>query len=162
MRNGKTIMYVIAGLVGGMGMLYSCKKITTNPAPPEISLLEVNPRIVIAANPNDTVYIRMTFKDKNGDVGIGGNSSDYDMYLIDSRDKSEVGYRIPQLPSETNENKPGLQGTIILAVEAAFLNLREDSAHLESDTLTWDLYIKDLAGHHSNTITTPEVILKAK
>jgi hypothetical protein len=162
MRNRPTIALIATCLLGGATLLYSCKKSEAPPSAPQIALLDVTPRSVVAANPEDTVFISMSFEDKNGDVGVGTSTSDYDLFLIDSRDSSQIGYRIPQLPSETNEEKPGLKGTIILAVEAFGLILREDSLHTETDTLSWKIYIKDLAGHTSNTITTPEVVLRAK
>ncbi len=111
---------------------------------------------VVTAGLDRTIYINFNFEDGDGNIGFGTPN----LFLKDSRDTVWAPFVIPDIPSKfTPEN--GLKGVIQLKYNAAYLLLRNDSLHVNSDTLTWDIYMKDEAGNVSNTITsTPLVLVK--
>jgi hypothetical protein len=108
----------------------------------------------VQAGSDTTLLISFLFEDGDGNIGFGTNN----LFLKDSRDTQWLPYTIPVIPEKFNPDN-GLAGVMIVDYEAAFLLLRSDSLHLESDTLTWDIYMKDQAGNVSNTITTSPLIL---
>jgi hypothetical protein len=112
----------------------------------------------------DTAYIEFSLIDGQGNIGYtnptpGDTSA---IYLKDSRFDS-AGFVPTQFPviDESIENpKYGLQGTcnFFPVPQPA---LRTDSLHtaIGRDTFTYSLYITDRAGHHSDTIVMPPLII---
>ena len=134
-------------------LLFSCNKKHSYSNTPKITFDRLSQNTTQAGS-QDIIYIRFLFEDGDGNIGFGTNN----LFLKDSRDTVFQNYKIPDIPSKFNP-EDGLKGSIQVSYEAAFLLLRSDSLHQESDTLTWDIYMKDQAGNESNTITTSPLIL---
>ncbi len=109
---------------------------------------------LVKAGSDSVIRIRFDFEDGDGNIGFGTNN----LFLKDSRDTVFVPFMIPTIPDKFNPSA-GLKGIIEVEYQAAFLLLRSDSLHLESDTLKWEIYMKDKAGNSSNTITTTQLVL---
>ncbi|MBK7763631.1 MAG: hypothetical protein IPI46_09700 [Bacteroidetes bacterium] len=114
----------------------------------------MQPKIVQAGSSNGGTIISFIIEDGDGDIGFNTKN----LYLKDSRDSTEIIMEIPEIPSDYGPNK-GLKGTVTISYLSAWLLLRSDTAHINSDTLHWDIFIKDKAGHVSNTIQTEDLIL---
>lgn len=134
--------------------LYSCKKKNNYPITPEISYKGLTTNYVKAGG-SDTVAIVMYFTDGDGDIGMGTVNN---ITVEDSRDGSITKFAFPEIPTSLNP-KNGVKGQFVVFYESAFLVTRTDTAHLATDTLHWRIYVTDLAGHQSNTITTDDVVL---
>ena len=131
----------------------SCNKKTKYANVPKLTFREVSPSIVQAGGEGN-VNISFLFEDGDGNIGFGTNN----LFLKDSRDTQLIPYTIPDIPDKFNPES-GLKGIMLVQFPAAFLLLRADSLHKDSDTLTWNIYLKDKVGNISNTITTTPLIL---
>ena len=132
---------------------FSCKKATLD-VTPKITYNSMYPQMIVAGATTGSASIAIHFSDGDGDIGFGTNN----LFLKDSRDSSTVIFAIPEIPMEYSPNK-GITGTILVNYPTALLSLRADTNHLHSDTLCWEIYMKDKAGHISNTIVTDSLIL---
>lgn len=131
-----------------------CTRKSTLSEVPKITFKSLNPQVVRAGSSTEATLISFTIEDGDGDIGFGTRN----LYLIDSRDESEVAMIIPTIPKEYSPKK-GLKGTVEIIYLAAWLSLRPDTNHLTRDTLRWKIYLKDEAGHTSNTIYTDSLYL---
>ena len=144
----------IAGYFVLLGiLLLSCNKSTNVSKIPSISFRSLEPQSVKAGG-DSTVVVKINFEDGDGDIGFGT----YNIYMKDSRDSSVVLMKIPEIPSAYSPQN-GIKGLITVDYLSALLTLRPDTAHINSDTLRWAIYIKDKAGHQSNTILTDSLYL---
>jgi hypothetical protein len=136
-----------------IALLASCNKETKYSNIPKITFKDMSHSLVKAGS-DSVIRIRFDFEDGDGNIGFGTNN----LFLKDSRDTVFVPFMIPTIPDKFNPSD-GLKGIIEVEYQAAFLLLRSDSLHLESDTLKWEIYMKDKAGNSSNTITTTQLVL---
>ena len=136
-----------------VAFLYSCNKETKYSNIPKIKFDRMS-NSIIKAGSDSTIKIRIEFEDGDGNIGFGTNN----LFLSDSRYNDTIPFMIPDIPEKFNPSN-GLKGFIEIEYEAAFLLLRTDSLHVDSDTLYWDIYMKDKAGNASNTIRTSDLIL---
>ena len=131
----------------------SCNKKNKYPNVPKLIFSKLSHGSVQAGG-NETIVISFRFEDGDGNIGFGTEN----LFIRDNRDTLWTPYIIPDIPEKFSPDN-GLAGIMTIDYEAAFLLLRSDAAHTESDTLTWDIYMKDEAGNVSNTITTTPLIL---
>ena len=131
----------------------SCNKKTKMANVPKLTFKAMD-RSTVQAGSEEDVNISFLFEDGDGNIGFGTNN----LFFKDSRDTALIPYMIPNIPDKFNPES-GLKGVILVQFPAAFLLLRTDTLHKESDTLTWDIYLKDQAGNMSNTITTTQLVL---
>lgn len=128
---------------------------------PSISFKALYPDSVRAGSSEDTAYLAFSVRDGDGDLGNQNVSGDYDIFLTDSRDNKVTGYFFPEIPSGVIDPKRGMEGDCFLALYAATLIPRQDSVHKHNgDTVHFEVYIKDQAGHESNRFTTPDLFIK--
>jgi len=132
---------------------FSCSKSRLSKTP-KITYKSLFPRIVTAGASNERTTISFIIEDGDGDIGFKSNN----IYMKDSRDSSTVVLQIPVIPTEYSPER-GIKGTVVIDYLAALLILRPDTAHIESDTLHWEIFIKDEAGNMSNTIITEDLLL---
>mgnify|MGYP001176874269 CR=1 FL=1 len=146
MRN--VLIIAIISLIG-----VSCNKKTKYDNIPKLTFKNLSQN-TIQAGIDTSIYINFLFEDGDGNIGFGTNN----LFLRDNRDTVWIPYNIPDIPDKFNPES-GLNGIIQIDFAAAFLLLRTDTLHALTDTLTWDIYMKDKAGNISNTITTTPLIL---
>ena len=135
----------------------SCEKNTT-PNIPQISLLAFFPYDSMWVNV-DTSYFIFGLEDGDGDIG---NDTTSVIYLKDSRYESAgfVKTPFPAIDPTIEDPKKGLKGTCTFYPVPQPVP-RDDTFHMHHDTLSYELYIKDRAGHESNHIKTNSFIIKA-
>lgn len=113
----------------------------------------------------DTIYITFNFADGDADIGNTPNTgnSNYDIFIKDSRFDSVgfLGYFFPAVDQSIEDPSKGLTGTITFKQPVGLLKFRTDSIHFYfGDTLHYQLYIVDRAGHMSDTIVTPNLYIR--
>jgi hypothetical protein len=154
-------LYLVGIAIVLTGLVASCKKTKNNNTNPVITLQGLDSNTVVSGASNDTVFIRFQVVDGDGDIAhdkVG--SGDHDIYITDSRTGEVLPYWYPDIPSGSINPEEGVNAFVTLRVLAAFISTRLD--HPLGDTLTYDLYVKDKAGHQSNVITTPKVYILPK
>ena len=140
--------------------LAACKKGNNWSKTPNITLKQLAPNTVRAGNSEDTVFVSFSYTDGDADLGVDPQSGFYDIYMKDSRDTTVFRYLFPPIEDDMRDPDRGMEGTFTVFVHAAFLLPRQDSLHLATgDTLQYELYIRDRAGHESNRIITPDIYL---
>lgn len=173
--NPKKISLLIAAIVL---IIYSCKKAEQFSPIPAISFKS----LILQKNSNGfdvNAHVTISFTDGDGDIGyrqLGENGSPYDdpnspyyynfivqMYLLHSGNWSAVGNdtllsgRMPYLTPEGSNKalKGDIEMDVVLPVDTI-------GTPFLIDTLRYDIFIYDRALHKSNTITTPQFIVKVQ
>jgi hypothetical protein len=107
----------------------------------------------------DTCFIQFSLVDGDGDIG---NNSPSQIYLKDSRFDS-AGFQptpFPDIDPTIEDPNKGLEGTCTFYPVPQPVP-RSDSNHLANgDTLFYEMYIMDRAGHESNHVTTHTLIIR--
>lgn len=136
-------LYILSGLALP-ALLTSCGKKDHFPSTPDLQFESINPNVAEAGK-DTLISIVCSFKDKEGDIGgfvyfRQSNFPDFDST-----------YSLPSLPQQ-----PNMQGNIILQLHSNDIIFPFSSG---TDTVTYFLYIKDQAGHTSDTVETSKVVL---
>jgi hypothetical protein len=142
-----------------IGTLAACKDPDAVSPIPYISFEELEPRIVKAASSEDTAYLRFRFSDGDADLGVPTQSGQYDVFLVDSRDGKIREFLFPEIADELRDPTKGMTGSATIILEAALLIPRDSLHTVLGDTLHYEVYVKDRAGHESNRFITPDIIL---
>ncbi|MEO8582908.1 MAG: hypothetical protein ABI415_03870 [Flavitalea sp.] len=97
------------------------------------------------------VVITLTFKDKEGDLGNGSLTylrNRLNVYYPVINDLADsVGYALPEFPKTTS-------GEIKVIIPSGFLSENPQF----NDTVNFKIFVKDVAGNVSDTVTTPTLI----
>lgn len=113
---------------------------------------------------SDSIYIYLKFTDGDGDIGSESTDSLPNLFVIDSRTgNSAESIKIPKLPETGSGN--GIEGEIELKLYTTCClfdnNIPPCSVidGIPQDTLFYKIYLKDRAGHTSDTVYTDPIIL---
>ncbi|MES2515334.1 MAG: hypothetical protein V4580_14370 [Bacteroidota bacterium] len=140
---------------------YGCVKKTTYPTTPTIEYKGFN------AFYGDSADLQITFKDGDGDIGVGENDATptffYTYYYKDTatnnyiayfrplfNDTLRIGYNVKS-PSDSYKGKP-INGEMSIRLQAS----RHDTwvKHVK-----YVFYLLDASGNKSNVVTSPEITL---
>lgn len=111
---------------------------------PVIALLEVGPTTIVEYK--DSVYIKLSFYDANGDLGENFTDDD-NLFVVDDRLGVAHAYRISNLvPGGANV---AIQGELVCLIPSVFM-----TGNGPSENLSYTIYVIDRAGHHSNEVNT--------
>lgn len=141
---------------------WSCLKAPEYPDEPVIDFISLSKNVVKQSQFNeDSTYITFSFTDGDGDLG---DNDSVNIFLTDQRTKiNPTLFKIPFLSQSAGAK--GISGEIKLRVysECCIYPNGETpcypSTTYPTDTLVYSIYIKDRAGHTSNIIYTPPIIL---
>lgn len=133
-----------------LGVITSCKKDKTEPnIIPKIEFISISPSTVVEYK--DAITIVISYDDYDGDLGEN-NANVKNLFVTDSRNNVTYEYRISQLsPSGSTIHIKGNLNTIIKNTAIT------DNSN--SQSVTYSLYLKDRAGHQSNSVTTSAVTI---
>ncbi len=140
---------------------YACRDVDSFPIEPKIEYKGFG--TILGVNNSDSLGIlSIGFEDGDGDIG-SENQENYFISIYQMVDGEMQKVELPDtsvnfnaiIPDLTPKGKyKGIKGTIDYLLELYnFLPL------LESDTIAFETYIKDRAGHQSNVVMTPDLIL---
>lgn len=125
-------------------------KLNTNPS---IEIKNINTTEVL---PGNLLIVNLTYEDKEGDLGGGTITYIRDRLNLKpipdapSNDKADTIIRLlPDFPKTTS-------GEIELKIDGAFMS--EDP--FENDTMNFKIFVNDVAGNVSDTVTTGTVVEK--
>lgn len=140
-----------------------CLKAPEYPIEPQIEFLRLS-RNVMAQSPfnNDSILLTIGFTDGDGD--IGRDDGTFDLFITDTRDSfMPPAYRLPRVPEQGIGN--GISGEISFVVytTCCFFPDGQDPCTVNpafpTDTLRYLIYLRDRAGHQSNVLETPPIVL---
>lgn len=136
-----------------MSVITGCKKEGkdfSDPVP-QLSFVSVTP--ASATEFSDSLVFTIRYRDNDGD--LGENSPDAEnLFLKDNRIGIEYAYRVQQL-APTGSQVP-IEGNLQVVLNTI---ARTDTT-LAQETATFSIYMKDRAGHKSNTVTSSPVTIK--
>lgn len=150
--------------IGLLLTLSACLNPPEYPIEPQIEYLRMTKNFMVQNQLNtDSLLLTIGFTDGDGDIGLDGGG--FDLFITDTRDNfMPPAYRIPKVPEQGIGN--GISGEIsfIIYTTCCFFPNGQDpctpSASYPVDTLSYLVYIKDRAGHQSNIIETPPILLQ--
>jgi hypothetical protein len=121
----------------------SCGKSKNFPSTPDLTFKGISPSEVRAS---DSVQIVCGFRDAEGDIQDS-------IFYKASNNNVFAPYAIPNFPAQRN-----MEGNIILVLERD-LDFSTPVGGAAADTLSFDVYLKDRAGHISDTVRTTKVVV---
>lgn len=112
----------------------------------------------------DSLFVTFRFEDGDGDLGRTDQEPDNNIFFIDERTGTlDNTFAIPTLPADGAGN--GVEGQIRILLFSTCCIYPDGSDpcvpndQYPLDTVQYRIYIKDRAGHTSNEILTPPIIL---
>ena len=134
-------------------MAFFAACITPQEFPPEPFLdnAQVSDTLITAGL--DSLVVSFDFQDGDGDLGNKKNDTLFNIFLVDNRTGFEYPYQMPVL----GKRDQAIKGTVWVTIDAFNVNCRPFNDG--RDTFRYQIYVIDRAGHKSNIIFTPEVIL---
>lgn len=134
----------------GLVLLTGCKKDPPEfPVEPTISFVTYGPRTVQEFQ--DSIAFSIAYEDGDGDLGDGGSGAD-NLFLVDKRIPLTYGYRLRDLVPGTAD--ASIKGVVNFTLANTVL---VGSGNQES--ATFEIYLKDQAGHESNRLTTEAITI---
>ena len=159
------LRYLFIFLCTGFAVV-SCKKPNEVSKIPQISLLRFasgdgSDSMLVNI---DTVFLNFTITDGDADLGVPQPGPLYDIYIKDMRFGNFQGYYLPEFDKSIEDPKKGIVGNCEFQFGTDLLGPRTDHWHdsMKHDTTFIEFYVVDRAGHESNHLTTPKVIMYKK
>lgn len=161
MRKNQNIGIGMAALFIGV-MAVNCITRPDFPIEPVIEFVSMNDNQMVQNSFNtDSIQVTFSFTDGDGDLG---DQDSLNIFIRDNRDQFITSkYRLPELPPEGAQR--GVRGEITLTIYTTCCIFPdgtppcEASLQYPTDTLRYDIYIRDRAGNISNTISTNPIII---
>ena len=141
-------------------LVASCAKNNVSKIP-QISFVSLTPPVFKVSK--DTPILIFHFADGDADLGNDPSSAQKDIYIMDSRfPPLYVGYSFPQIDQSILDPKKGIEGDCTFEFLPSLIGIRDTILHPLYDTMSFSCFIVDKAGNHSDTITTPSIIMRLK
>ena len=133
----------------------ACKDEVQTSDIPTIKYLSTNKIIMRQGDLNqDSIWLNFSFSDGDGDLGFGSSSGNQDIFLIDTRtNQLQDAFKIPDLPEAGGKPISGNASILIFTTCCLFPNNIppcSNPTQFPVDSIRYELYIKDRAGHESN------------
>ena len=115
----------------------------------------------------DTLFMVLGFTDGDGDLGQSAEDTAFNLFLIDKRDGFVANrFKTPVIPPQGAGN--GVSGEVQLMLfntcckfpPSTGLPPCTASTVIPTDSLVYEIYAIDRAGHESNRIDSPPIILR--
>lgn len=145
-----------------LGSIGACVSRPDFPVEPVLEFISMDKNQMVQ-NSFNTDSVRVTFSFTDGDGDIGDNDS-LNIFIRDNRDQFIAAqYRLPELPPEGAGR--GVRGEITVTIYTTCCIFPdgtppcEASLQYPTDTVRYEIFMIDRAGHISNTIKTDPIIL---
>ena len=140
-------------------VLVRCQKPPDFSTTPVIKFVNFN---LTTVHPDkDSLKLTFSFTDGDGDLGYqqGQNTNgDTTIHITDVRvDKKDYTYVLEMPYIDAKGSYKQISGNVVIDM-INICHCRPD--HLNTDTVWYRVKVRDRAGHESNEITTPQVILQ--
>ncbi|MBK6699054.1 MAG: hypothetical protein IPG55_03985 [Saprospiraceae bacterium] len=157
-------MFRIITILCAFTLMWSCQSTDDFSIIPSIKYVSVTKSSLVQGDLNqDSLWLTFSFQDGDGDLAYSANGSEKDIFLYDKRLGLLLdSYKIPELSNTNGNSLEGSMQILIYTTCCLFKdNIPPCSAppQYPTDTLLFELYIKDRAGHESNRITSQAILL---
>ncbi|MCB0507282.1 MAG: hypothetical protein R2739_07440 [Chitinophagales bacterium] len=144
----------------------ACYKTPEYPIEPTVQFVSFDkPNDVYTLDAGEGGNLVLSFTDGDGDLGkLNNEDSSSTVVYRNLRDTAFFGVReyvIPVIPKKGTTD--AISGKIEIKLNDALFNSYATYFILKGisvDTFTYQIYLKDRAGHSSNVITTPSIVVK--
>lgn len=159
----KRQIFLLSGLIL---LLASCQKEPGSyPPEPQIYYQKVIPNVMNLGDTISKIGITIGFNDGDGDIGTDPQEEKKSIFIKDSRDTTSLDYSyryaFPYIEDYMRPKKGGLEGVITISLGKEYFLITDSlNLALRKDTLQFDIYVEDDAGHRSNTITTDPIYIE--
>ena len=150
-------------------LLSACQREEKFPVEPAISFVSFE-KIDDGSAVDNKGKLTIHFQDGDGDVGLNetdtmppfNRDSIYHYnFFINYYEKQNGDYVLVELPLTNNARIPRLSNSVPESIEGdVSIELYINNFLSPYDTIRFACYIVDRALHHSNTITTPDIVVK--
>jgi len=134
---------------------------------PEIGFISISKsEMVQNENPTDSLFLKISFKDGDGDLGTDENSTMQNIFLVDNRSNIIAErYKVPPIPAVGKQK--GIEGEITLKVFTTccrfdeFPDFKQCDAppSIPTNELSYEIYMIDDAGNESNRVQSSTITL---
>lgn len=167
--------WVFVGLLLGLAGFQACVDPPSYPDVPAIEFVSLSDDTITQIT--DSIYVTFSFTDGDGDLGFENFSADacdlcdsscyshptYSIFILDSRKGVNNGdtiacltpYDLPFIPTKGSSN--AISGEITVKITGVFC-----FPFRTMDTLSYNIMLRDRAGHFSNPIQTPYFYLNCQ
>lgn len=135
-------------ILSGFFLLASCGKDKHFPSTPDFRYQSIYP---MELSPSDSVIITSSFKDKEGDIQ---GSVYYKAFNITNPPETPppfAPYPVPDFPPQKN-----MEGSLIVILTPG-IDFTVPTGVAATDSFYFELYLKDVEGHISDTIHTDTI-----
>jgi hypothetical protein len=145
---------------------FGCIRQPEYPDEPLITYMDLNQYSIAQGNridAADTLVIRFSFTDGDGDLGSATDS--FDIFLTDSRDGFINNFKLPVIPEKGSGN--GISGEVTIRIPNTPFNICctfpdgstacQPNARFPTDTFSYAIQIRDRNNRFSNTIRTETI-----
>lgn len=147
-------------------LLHSCINAPEYPIEPVIEYQGVSKNLILQDNLNtDSLFLFISFTDGDGDLGHQAGDTTRNVYIKDLRTGNiQDRFKTPYIPEEGIGN--GITGDIQLLLYTTCCLFPEnippcsEPPQYPFDTIIYEVYIRDRAGHISNSIQTEPIIIQ--
>ncbi len=141
----KKLLYILILIV-----LFSCKKGNEVSEVPAISFKSISPNT--AQEYTEDIIITISYTDGDGDLGEN-NPDINNLFVEDNRNGIEYKFRIPELsPSGSTIN---IEGNFNITINGTGITNSSSS-----QSVNYDIYVKDRAENTSNKVTTSSITIQ--
>jgi hypothetical protein len=140
----------------------ACVRPPDYPIEPRIEFLGLSKNTILQEPNKDTLYLSVSFTDGDGDIGFQNNDST--LYVVDTRKNGERINDVQGLPSVPEQGAGnGITGEIRFRINGGCCKNTITPCvapyTYPRDTIIYEIYIKDRAGHESNHVKTPPIYI---
>ncbi|MEP7195666.1 MAG: hypothetical protein ABI851_04055 [Saprospiraceae bacterium] len=161
MRSLILISFSLATLL----LLSHCISSDTHSEIPLIKLAGLSKSTMIQGDLNqDSIWISIDFEDGDGDLGWGSSDARKDIFVIDRRTNIiSDQFKMPDIPDSNGKLITGtfqIRNYTTCCIFPNNIPPCTSPPQFPLDTISYEIYVKDRAGHESNHVFTQEVVLK--
>jgi hypothetical protein len=158
MRFAKILAFLLVTLV-----VWGCYKNKMSPIPEIVYISQSSVEVADSGRGEfEDITFLFDFQDGDADIGpIGDPVPLQNITFVDSRDSTQDFYDFPPIP-EPVVTDDGIRGSFVVRVNPNTFIARDDTTiHKLTDTVQFEVFVRDEAGNLSNEVTTrPIVIVK--
>ncbi len=157
----QSIMLRYGLFIGVFFTISSCFKPDNFPVEPQITNVTINKSSI--QNLIEGFTITVEFTDGDGDLGVTETIPEANAFFIDSRtayvDSMLMPYISPQGTVNSIFGQIDFEFSSECCIAISGISCTPDAEYFPTDTVTYDIIIKDRAGNVSNTATSPPLII---